>query len=184
MTREDEYAAAAVVPLTSMREAIEKRPDMYFGGRPRSSWPLDMMALTVIKLGRHVPSPDRIAQVTVHADGHFTVSVRGAITSWNPRRVDGPETALINDLWWRHVALSTTVTVSEPSNGTTTNEHGWHFLDGVDISVRMACDPAIAHSDASVWWDGWTSGLPTVIDNLVRRPEDECRVVMVDERIG
>jgi hypothetical protein len=177
----NEYTAADIVPLT-MREAIEKRPAMYFGDRPRSDWPLVMMGMTVLKLARHVPSPARTVQVTVHAAGDFTVSVGGASTSWNPQRVESAKAAFSNDLWWRHVALATSVTVSDPPGGSTTDQNGRLHLDDVAISVRMACDPDVAQSDASVWWEDWISRLPRAIDDLVRRPEEECSVVMIDER--
>jgi hypothetical protein len=64
--------------ITTYREAVVRRPHMYFGSGPRSDWPLVILAWTARDLTHLASASQHSVETTVFRDGQFEVHAREA----------------------------------------------------------------------------------------------------------
>lgn len=106
-----DYTAADLKSVT-LREAVARRPAMYFGGYAAEDWPLVIAAWTVTDLLDYVATTEPVAMVTLHRDGELSAAVSGARLTWPvTAKPSSAEDLIRRRMWWRQLGSDMTVTV-------------------------------------------------------------------------
>jgi hypothetical protein len=183
---QDDYTAIDLTPLT-LRDAVLRRPGMYFGAHPRSDWPLVMLAWTTSDLMGRAATSQHDIDVTVHRDGQFEVHGCELTIFW-PRRARTLEDAIRLSHWWAALNRSTTIVVGDVDRGALevapTDEHGHRTVTVADVCVRVVCETDLIGSGPAVWWGGWIDRLPAVLNAIGLEPAVNKHIVAFDEVEG
>jgi hypothetical protein len=183
---QDDYTARDLTPLT-FRDAVLRRPGMYFGTHPRSDWPLMMLAWTTSDLMDRAAASQHSVEATVHRDGQFEVHGR-ELTIFCPRRAQTLEDAIRLSQWWATLNRSTAIVVRDVDRDALkaepTDEHGHRTVTGANVSVRVTCDTDLLGSVPAAWWQGWIDRLPTLMKSIGLEPGVNKHIVAFDEVSG
>jgi hypothetical protein len=72
MAEQPDYTAAAEITHLTLREAVLRRPGVYFGSFTPADWPLVILGWTVLDLLGVASDQSPRAQITVGSDGTLT----------------------------------------------------------------------------------------------------------------
>jgi hypothetical protein len=181
-----EYEAPDLEVL-AYREAVLRRPGMFFEPGPRSTWPLVMLAWTAIDLMMRAGSSQHIVEAAVLRDGRFKVSVRDA-TVFRPGIARTLEETVRLAQLWSGLNRSTVVVVSggdeEALPGVSSDDHRPRTFAGVDISILVECDSDLLGSGPGDWWQGWIDRVPAVLTTAGLARYGGGPIVAFDESSG
>jgi hypothetical protein len=154
MVRRRDYSPADITVVT-LREAVLRRPAMYFGDYRPSDWPLVIAAWTAAELLDYQTRPARQVILTLHRGGDLSATAAGARVPCSATGRRWPIGDLVRRrMWWHQLCRSTTVTITR--NGTDPGEPqhvGDQVVwDDLSIEVRMALDPDIIGAAPGTWW--------------------------------
>jgi hypothetical protein len=181
------YSAAHITPLT-LREAVKRRPGMYFGTFATSDWPLVILAWTVLDLLDLAPAENPVAEVTVRSDGSVSASVRRASVFW-PARAQTAADAVRLRQWWTQLCRDVNISVTRDGQtvglaSAPTDDYGHRTLVGVDITVAASVDPEVVSAPPATWWINWLDGLPDVAHRIGFEFTPRQQIIAVDEASG
>jgi hypothetical protein len=169
MSEQPDYTAVSLTAVT-LREAVSRRPGMYFGAFEPVDWPLVIMAWTILDLVDLAPAQDSHAAVRMLPDGVFDVSVQHG-TLPCPARASTAADALRLRQWWTQLCRDVTITVGRRGPAVDVasvpaDDHGHRMLVDVDIAVVASVDPHVVPAPSASWWPGWLDRLPDVLRRL------------------
>ncbi|WP_433087490.1 hypothetical protein ACQP1P_16195 [Dactylosporangium sp. CA-052675] len=179
--------SAADLEIVTLREAVARRPAMYFGDYAAEDWPLVIAAWTATDLLDYVVTPRPRAMVTLHRDGDVSAAVSGARLTWpvaaRPRSADD---VIRRRMWWHQLGSSMAVTVLR--NGTPSgmadvigDELVWNDLS---IAVRLTLDADFVGVAPQMWWRDGVARLRAVFaTDRFRLPPDQ-QLTVTDEAAG
>jgi hypothetical protein len=180
---DSDYSAASLKVLT-LREAVLRRPAMYFGSYPASDRPLVIAAWTATTLLDYAVGPDPQVDVTLHRGGGLSAEVVGARLTWPAAARLRPIDEMVRQrMWWHQLARSTTVTVHQNGNQPSTpqrtdDELAWNDLD---IITRLELDADLIGTAPDEWWRDGLARLQSVFATDRFRLPPGHRVAITDE---
>jgi hypothetical protein len=187
MTERPDYTAADLTVVT-LREAVLRRPGMYFGSFAATDWPLVILAWTVLDLLELAPADSPRIQVTVRSNGRFDASVRrGSLVC--PARAQTAADAVRLRQWWTQLCRDVTITIGGPGQALAlenvpTGDFGRRMLADVDIAVAASVDSDVVSAPPATWWPSWLDRLPDVLHRLGSELTPGQQIVAADEASG
>jgi hypothetical protein len=181
-----EYSAADLT-LVTLREAVARRPAMYFGDYPAADWPLVIAAWTAIDLLDYVATPEPRAMVTLHRGGDISAAVSGARLTWPVTAIPRSAEDLIRRrMWWRQLGSGMAVAVlrngAPPATAETVGDE-WVW-DDLSVAVRLTLDADLIAVAPQVWWQDGVARLRAVFDTDRFRLQRDRQLVVTDEAAG
>lgn len=149
-----DYSQLHLTALT-LREAVVRRPAMYFGTYPTADWPLVIAVWTATDLLHYAVGPEPQVGVTLHDGGDLSAEVLGARVEWPATAKPHPVEELVRHrMWWRHLTRSTTVSVRQGARPPAAPQRidvdlVWNDLD---ILARFELDADLIGVAADEWW--------------------------------
>jgi hypothetical protein len=190
VTDRPDYLAvpATVLSRNDRRDVAMRRLRSWVGSVP-DTWPVALMALTANALLIHRLGERPQVDVTVHADGDFSATIRAVDLSMPVRSRLSFADGLRSRMWWETVTSPLTVAVCgglEPAAplDELVGEYGQRCVAGVDVTVRVACDPEVVGPGPEAWWNGWFARLPELMTVLEINRLPGWRIAMHDEISG
>jgi hypothetical protein len=179
-------AAEAATPST-LRDAVARRPAMYFGPVDPPDWPLVIVLWNILEALDLEPA-DGAVEVTVRADGRFASSVRRASMLVSAHAQTAAD-AVKRQFWWLQLCRDVSISVGRDGRpvdltAEPVDEYGQRRLADVDIMVVASIDPAVVPAPPETWWANWLDRLPELADHLGFRFTSRQEVIVVDEASG
>lgn len=179
--------SAADLEIVTLREAVARRPAMYFGDYTAEDWPLVIAAWTATDLLDYVVTPRSHAMITLHRNGDLSAAAPGArltcrVTA-QPRSADD---VIRRRMWWHQLCSSMAVTVlrNVTPSGTADiigDELVWNDLS---IAVRLTLDADLVGVPSQMWWQDGAARLRAVFaTDRFRLPPDR-HLTVTDEAAG
>ncbi len=183
VTDPPDYSTASLKILT-LREAVMRRPTMYFGDYAASDWPLVIAAWTATELLDYAVGPEPHVDVTLHRDGDLSAAVVGArVTRPRSTKPVSVDELVRRRMWWHHLGRSIAVDVHRngmpPGAGHAVgDEMVW---DDLDIVVRLAFDADLIGSEPQMWWHDGGARLRVMFATDRFRVPSGRQIVIADE---
>lgn len=178
---------AADLKFVTFREAVARRPAMYFGGYAAEDWPLVIAAWTATDLLDYVATPEPVAMVTLHRDGGLSAAVSGARLTW-PLTAKPPsvEDMIRRRMWWRQLGSDMTVTVLRTGlpPGMAENTGDELVWNDLSIAVRLTLDADLIGVAPQVWWRHGVARLRAVFDTDRFQLQPDRQLMVTDEATG
>jgi len=175
------------IQVMTLREAVSRRPGMYFGEYQQPDWPLVMAAWTAHEMLDYLVPPRRQATVTLHGNGDLSASVARA-------RIERPATAqqlpidhiIRRRMWWHELARSTTIAVGQAGTDTAEPEHVDDRLVWSDlaIEVRLELDAQLIGIGPELWWQDGPARLQHIFGSPHFHLAADDQLVILDEATG
>jgi hypothetical protein len=186
VARYPDYSQADIKVVT-LREAVLRRPSMYFGDYRPPDWPLVIAAWTAAEMLDYAVLPQRQAAVTLHRNGDLSGSVARA-------RIERPATAqrlpieqlIRRRMWWHELTRSTTIAVGPDGTDAAAPEHVDDRLvwSDLDIVVRLELDAQLIGVAPEQRWQDGPARLQHVFATRRFNLRADDRLVILDEATG
>jgi hypothetical protein len=186
VARHPDYSQGDLKVVT-LREAVLRRPAMYFGGYRPPDWPLVIAAWTAAEMLDYAVPPRRQAAVTLHRNGDLSASVAMARIVQPAAALRLPVEELVRRrMWWHQLARSTTVVAGRDGEDAAEPQHVDDRLVWTDLAivVRLELDAQLIGIASEAWWQDGPARLQDVLATLSFHLAAHDQLVVLDEATG
>jgi hypothetical protein len=186
VAQDSDYSQADIQVLT-LREAVLRRPAMYFGDFRPPDWPLVIAAWTAAQMLDYAVPPRRRATLTLHRNGDLSATIaRARIVQPTAAQRLSIEELLRRRMWWHQLTQSTTVVAGQDGKDAAEPQCVDDRLiwTDLDIAVRLEPDPQLIGIAPEVWWQDGPTRLQDVFATLHVQLMADDQLVVLDEATG